>query len=103
MADPDAVSGGEASPLQGYYDWQVNTLMLAKDLVEPLAADDPWGLRRRREQTEQEVRAFSVAAIPEVYQKDPTLGWPPEVMQAITRATFDQVQGILGGGPEPAS
>ena len=88
MAD---ASGGDksqqASPLQGYFDWQVNTLMLAKDLVEPLNADDPWGLRRRREATEQEVRSFSMDAIPEVYQKDPSLSWPPEVMQAITRAT----------------
>ena len=95
MAESEATP--EESPLQGYFDWQVNTLMLAHDLVDPLAGDDPWGLRSRREGVEADVKAFSTAAIPDLYLNDPSLAWPPEVMQAITRATFDRVQAILGG------
>ena len=103
MADASNETGNakkqaeDQNALQGYFDWQVNTLMLAKDLVEPLARTDPWGQRKRREQTEAEVKAFSTAAIPDLYLNDPSLAWPPEVMAGITRATFDAVRDILSG------
>jgi len=82
------------NPLQGYFDWQVTTLSLAYDLVDPIPAESPGEAEQRRSQTEQEVRAFSLAVIPKQYQEDPTLDWPPEVMMAITRATFDRVNQI---------
>ncbi len=82
------------NPLQGYFDWQVTTLLLAYDLTDPIPASNPAAAEDRRIKTEQEVRDFSLAVVPEMYQNDPTLDWPPEVMMAITRATFDRVNEI---------
>lgn len=82
------------NPLQGYFDWQVTTLLLAYDLVDPIPGDQPELAEQRRQKTEQEVRDFSLSVVPEEYLNDPTLDWPPEVMMAITRATFDRVNQI---------
>lgn len=92
----------EQSALQGYFDWQVTTVMLALDLVEPLPAGDEQMQRDRRERVEDQVRHFSLAAIPEQYKTNPNLDWPPEVMMALTRETFVQVQGILAKGQPSA-
>lgn len=84
------------NPLQGYFDWQVTTLLLAYDLVDPIPGDSPEAIETRRTQTEQEVREFTLAVVPDMYLNDPNLDWPPEVMMAITRATFDRVNQITG-------
>ncbi len=84
------------SPLQGYFDWQVTTLMLAYDLAEPLAGDDEDAHHARRARVEDEVRAFSLAEIPQRYKDDPALAWPAEVMMALTRATFERAAAIIG-------
>ena len=86
----------EDNPLQGYFDWQVTTLLLAYDLMDPITGDDPKTIEQRRVTTEQEVRDFTLAVVPEMYLNDPNLDWPPEVMMAITRATFDRVNQITG-------
>ncbi|GAB4110136.1 MAG: hypothetical protein Kow00105_18850 [Phycisphaeraceae bacterium] len=83
------------NPLQGYFDWQVTTLLLAYDLNDPIPGDRPELAQQRRMKVEQEVRDFSLAVVPEKYKQDPTLDWPPEVMMAITRATFERVNEIL--------
>ncbi len=84
------------NPLQGYFDWQVTTLLLAYDLVDPIPADAAQAIEDRRTKTEQEVRDLSLAAIPEKYKADPSLDWPPDVMMAITKATFKRVNQITG-------
>lgn len=78
----------EDSPLQGYFDWQVNTLMLAYDLKNPLDRGDERSVQRRRHDVEAEVSRLSLAEIPEIYRNDPALPWPPSVMMALTRATL---------------
>lgn len=85
------------SAMQGYFDWQVTTLMLAYDLVEPIKPTDPEAGQARRAAIENEVRELSLAVIPDLFKSDPTLDWPPEVMMDITRATLlrsAQVSGI---------
>lgn len=82
------------NPLQGYFDWQVTTLLLAYDLVSPIPGDAAKAIEERRTQTEQEVRELSLAVIPEKYKADPSLDWPPDVMMAITKATFRRVNEI---------
>ncbi|NBC11237.1 MAG: hypothetical protein GVY24_05795 [Planctomycetes bacterium] len=84
----------EHNPLQGYFDWQVNTLMLAYDLADPLPGGEEDAHRQRRTRVEEEVRQFSLDAIPQQYKDDPNLDWPPEVMMALTRATFARVRQI---------
>ena len=87
----------EESALQGYFDWQVNTLLLAYDLMDPLPGNDQEAADTRRMKTEQEVRDFTLAVVPRQYLDNPELDWPPEVMMAITRATFDRVNQITAG------
>ena len=36
----DAHTNDDTNPLQGYYEWQITTLMLAYDLVEPVPRED---------------------------------------------------------------
>ena len=90
-ADPADPSEGV---MQGYYDWQVTTLMLAYDLNDPIDPADPDAGERRRQSVEQEVRTLTLAQVPDVYQKDPSLDWPPSLMMTITRATLQQAAHI---------
>jgi hypothetical protein len=92
----EAYDDQEDNPLQGYFDWQVTTLLLAYDLVHPIAGDDVQAIEQRRVETEQEVREFTLAVVPDEYLNDPSLDWPPQVMMAITRATFDRLNQITG-------
>ena len=85
-----------ANPMQGYFDWQVNTLMLAYDLGSPVRGDDAEGAERRRRSVEDEVRTLTLAMVPDVYKEDPTLGWPPPVMMDITRATLLRAAEVAG-------
>lgn len=94
--EPESHQNQADNPLQGYFDWQVTTLLLAYDLMDPIPADAPEQIENRRTETEQEVRDFTLAVVPEAYLNDPNLDWPPEVMMAITRATFDRLNQITG-------
>ena len=96
QADPD-------NPLQGYYDWQITTLMLAYDLVDPIPASEVDGdnedaVHDRRERVEQEVRELSLQQVPPEYQTDETLDWPPTILANITRATFRRAVEIIQTG-----
>lgn len=91
--DPQNQHDHDANPLQGYFDWQVTTLMLAHDLASPLAEDEQAAEQRRRE-IELEVRDLTLAVVPEVYQNDPELAWPPDIMRHITRVTLQRAQQI---------
>ena len=92
------------NPLQGYYDWQVNTIMLARDVTDPIRGGDEAAHRARRAEVEDAVRQFTLQVVPEAYRNDPTLNWPPEVMMEITRATLYEaarVAGMLASPPSP--
>ncbi len=84
------------NPLQGYFDWQVTTLMLAHDLVEPIPGDDDDAHHQRRHQVEDEVRTLTLGILPEKYKHDATLDWPAELMMTITRQTLRQAAKIAG-------
>ena len=110
MAEPPPAAGAGAgageNPLQGYFDWQVNTIMLARDVTEPLKGGDDAGHRRRRREVEEAVRAFTLSVVPEAYRNDPTLNWPPSVMIEITKATLYEaarLAGMLAPPPPPGA
>ena len=73
----------EDNPLQGYFDWQVTTLMLAHDLSDPIPAGDEDAHHQRRHQVEDEVRTLTLGVLPEEFKHDATLAWPPELMMTI--------------------
>ncbi|MEQ9453336.1 MAG: hypothetical protein RLN76_01925 [Phycisphaeraceae bacterium] len=87
---------GSDNPLQGYFEWQVTTLLLAYDLADPVERGDTEAVERRRRRVEEEVSALSLGVIPERYRNDPELNWPPEVMMTITKATLLRVFEVSG-------
>lgn len=80
----------ETNPLQGYFDWQVTTLMLAYDLDQPLAGQGEEAVAQRRQRVEEEVRAMVMALLPEEYKQNASLQWPPDLMMRITRRTLQR-------------
>ncbi|MEM8737339.1 MAG: hypothetical protein AAGG38_02525 [Planctomycetota bacterium] len=97
-SDASATSGDPESEnaLQGYFDWQVTTLMLAYDLRDPVDARSPEAGEKRRRSVEEEVRKMTLAVVPDIYLKDPSLDWPPELMMTITRTTLLRAAEVAG-------
>ena len=87
---------GNAAMMQGYYDWQVTTLMLAHDLKDPVSAGVEGAGEKRRRDVEQEVRNLTLALVPSIYQTNPELDWPADLMMSITRATLQRAAEIAG-------
>ena len=88
----------QANPLQGYYEWQITTLLLAYDLAEPIARGDDDTAEQRRRQVEGEVSELTLDQLPQRYKDNPELDWPRDVMMAITRATLTRAARIAGLG-----
>jgi len=84
------------NPLQGYFDWQVTTLMLARDLADPIPGDDEQAHHDRRHEVEDQVRVLTLGVVPEHFKHDASLAWPPQVMMQITRATLKEAAKIAG-------
>ena len=79
-----------------YYDWQVSTLLLAYDAVEPLGRDDEAGLARRQQAVEEELRRMAHDVLPRDYTQNPQREFPPEVVVLLTRATLRRAAVIAG-------
>ena len=86
----------EENPLQGYFDWQVTTLMLARDLSNPIPPGDEDAHRQRRHEVEDEVRTLTLGVLPEQFKHDASLQWTPELMMTITRETLKTASRIAG-------
>jgi hypothetical protein len=79
-----------------YYDWQVSTLMLAYDAVEPLPRDDEPALARRQQAVEEELHRMVLDVLPADYKQNPQRDFPPEIVVLITRATLRRAVRIVG-------
>ena len=79
-----------------YYDWQLSTLMLAYDAVEPLSRHAAEAVQKRQQRCELEVREIALSVIPADYQRDPSKEFPPELVVAMTRATIRRAAEIVG-------
>ena len=79
-----------------YYDWQVSTLMLAYDAVEPLDRRDEPALAKRQQQVEEELRRMVHEVLPDDYRRNPEREFPPEVVVTLTRATLRRAAEIVG-------
>ena len=85
-----------ADATHSYYDWQISTLMLAYDVVEPIHRDDLAGQQARQEEVEQEVRSIALKVIPQEFQRDESREFPPELVMQMTRATVRRAAEIVG-------
>jgi hypothetical protein len=79
-----------------YYDWQVSTLMLAYDAVEPIGRDDDKRQAERQQSVEKELQKMVHEVIPEEYRRDPEREFPPQVVMLLTRAVLQRAAGIVG-------
>lgn len=84
-----------------YFDWQVSTLMLAYDAVQPVNRDDEPSQAAREQQVQRELHQLAHAVIPEWYLKNPTEDFPPEIVVLLTKATVARAAQILGMVEEP--
>jgi hypothetical protein len=90
------MSDSNAGGTHSYYDWQVSTLLLAYDAIEPLSRNDVAGLQKRQADCEHEVREIALTVIPADYQRDPVRELPAEVVVNMTRATLRRAAEIVG-------
>jgi hypothetical protein len=88
--------------VHSYFDWQVSTLMLAYDTVEPLARTDQQGIASRQQRVEEELRVMAGEVIPKEYLDNPQLEFPPEVVVLLTRATLRRAVEICQSAGEQA-
>jgi len=84
------------SSSHSYYDWQISTLMLAYDVVDPLPRDAVERMEERESRVRVELRDLVMATLPEEYLKNPELDYPPQVMAMLTRATLKRARQITG-------
>jgi hypothetical protein len=77
-----------SEPTHGYYDWQLSTLLLAYDAVEPLARDDEANLARRQQAVEEELHRMAHEILPDDYRRNPEREFPPEVVVMRRAATI---------------
>lgn len=92
------MSEEEQNPLQGYFDWQVTTIMLAYDILDPLARNEEEAAEDRRKKIEEEVSQMTLAVVPDEFKYDTESPWPPEVMMLITRTTILRAAEIVEQG-----
>lgn len=85
-----------ASATHSYYDWQVSTLLLAYDVIEPLARNDVESFGRRQQAVEMELHQMAQAILPREYLENPQVDFTPEVVMAMTRATLRRAAEIVG-------
>lgn len=88
----------ENNPLQGYFEWQVTTFMLAYDLNDPIipGPDEEEQANRRRRAVEIEVSDMVKAILPRELLEDETAQWTRDTMTTITRATLKRAAEIAG-------
>lgn len=92
----------DRNPWQGYFDWQVTTLMLARDLHDPIRAGDETAAEARRQEMEHYTAQLTRNVVPaDLWSSGQA--WPPEVMREITATTVHHAAEIIELGFEDAS
>ncbi len=84
-----------SSTSHSYYEWQLSTLMLAYDAVEPLGRHDDAALVEREQNVRKELFDLVDATLPQSYKDNPEQDFPPELVTLLTRATLKRAAEIL--------
>jgi hypothetical protein len=85
-----------ADATHSYYDWQVSTLLLAYDVIDPIGRDDTARLNVRQAEVEKELHEMAHRVIPPAYRDHPQMEFPPAVVMLLTRATLARANQIIG-------
>jgi len=84
------------SATHSYFDWQVSTLMLAYDVIDPIPRTDTKRQAEREQEVQREIHDMAQATIPQVYKDNPQIDFPPAVVMLLTRATLKRAAMIVG-------
>ena len=79
-----------------YYEWQVSTLMLAYDVVEPIPRSDDKRIAERQQAVEKEIHEMAFRIIPAAYRDNPAMEFPPAIVMLMTKATLKRANEIVG-------
>ncbi len=79
-----------------YVDWQISTLMLAYDVVDPLPRNADKLLAEREEKVRQELKDMAYATLPKDYLDNPQKDFPASMVKLLTRATLRRASQIAG-------
>ncbi|MBC7785676.1 MAG: hypothetical protein H7144_17745 [Burkholderiales bacterium] len=85
-----------SSQSHSYYEWQVSTLMLAYDVVDPIPRDADKQIAGRQQKVEEEIHAMAMKLIPQTYRDNPQMEFPPAITMLLTKATIARASEILG-------
>jgi len=85
-----------ADATHSYFDWQVSTLMLAYDVIDPLPRSDHKRINDRQTKVEQEIQELAQRVIPPAYRDHPEMEFPPAVVMLLTRATIGRAAEVMG-------
>lgn len=86
----------ESHGTHSYFDWQVSTLMLSYDVIDPIARSDDKRQADRQRHVEKEIGDIAQATIPDAYKTNPNLDFPPAVVMLLTKATLKRAFEIVG-------
>jgi hypothetical protein len=87
-----------SSVTHSYYEWQLSTLMLAYDTVDPIDRDDTDAHAKRQQACEKELYDLVQAVLPKEYLENPKTDFPPDVVVELTKATIRRAATIVAGG-----
>lgn len=87
-----------SSGTHSYYEWQISTLLLAYDVVEPLSRDDVESQAKRQQACEHELYEIAQATLPKSYLENPQEEFPPQIVVELTKATLKRAAEIVGVG-----
>jgi len=90
------MSNDHSHGTHSYFDWQVSTLMLAYDVIEPIPRTDDARLAKRQDAVHKEIHDLAHATIPPTYRDNPQLEFPPAVIIMLTKATVRRAAQIVG-------
>ena len=72
-----------ADGTHSYFDWQVSTLMLAYDVIDPIPRQEDRRIAERQRSVDQEIHDLAQATIPDAYKANPELEFPPAVVMLV--------------------
>jgi len=78
-----------------YFDWQVSTLMLAYDVIDPIPRREDKRIAERQQEVQKEIHELANRTIPDAFKANPELEFPPAVVMLLTRATIRRAAEIL--------
>jgi hypothetical protein len=92
------IAGMSSHGSHSYFEWQVSTLMLAYDVVEPIPRSDDARIAKRQQAVEHELHEIAHRIIPPAYRENAQLEFPPAIVMQMTRATLKRANEIVGQG-----